>query len=96
MPHPQTKDWPTSRAEVYVAIDTERDYQASRWNEKPHEIDSFVTYIIEYVRRLTEYAATSGDPLLKLDAMRKVAGLCVACMEQHGAPQRTGFERERV
>lgn len=76
------------RQDVYAAIDSERDYQASRWGEKPHEIDAFVTYIQEYTNQLVHLAATDDDPRHKLGAMRKVAGLCVACMEQHGAPIR--------
>lgn len=87
----------TPRTEVYSAIDTERDYQDAKWghslsSDRPgngeRSIDEFATYIVGYAHKLLDQAATFADPKSKLDAVRKVAGLCVACMEQHGAPPR--------
>lgn len=77
-----------TRPEVFAAIDSEREYQAQRWGDKAHEIDAFAAYIQEYTNQLMKIVGTSDSEKYKLDAMRKVAGLCVACMEQHGAPHR--------
>jgi hypothetical protein len=86
-----------SRAVAYLAIDSERDYQDSRWGHSASSgapgngdrtIDEFALYISEYADQLRHVCGTSDDPIKKLDAVRKVAALGVACMEQHGAPYR--------
>lgn len=91
-----------TRAEVYSAIDTERSYQNARWGnslsgdreptaEQPaghRTVDEFALYIVGYAHKLLDNAATFAETKDKLDLVRKVAGLCVACMEQHGAPPR--------
>ncbi len=87
----------TPRQEVYRAIDSERAYQDSKWgqslsSDRPgngeRTIDEFALYIVGYAHKLLDNAATFANPEEKLSAVRKVAGLCVACMEQHGAPHR--------
>jgi hypothetical protein len=82
----------TKRSEAYAAIDSERAYQHARWGDKPHEIDAWVTYIADYAHQLQHLATISDSEKYKLDFVRKVAGLCVACLEQHGAPQRSASE----
>ena len=90
-----------TRQDVYTAIDSERDYQDSRWGEKlsgerpaPEDeggnrsLDEFILYIQNYAQDLGAFASTSSDWSQKLHKIRKVAGLCVAAMEQHGAPHR--------
>ena len=87
-----------SREEVYSAIDSERAYQDSKWGSsessgKPgvggaRTIDEFALYIKGYAEDLAQIASHELDPKKKLDFIRKVAGLCVAAMEQHGAPHR--------
>lgn len=79
------------RDHVFAAISSERDYQASKWGEVNHEVDAFASYIQEYTNQLMHIVGTSDDTSAKLDALRKVGALAVACMEQHGAPRRKGF-----
>jgi|AntRauTorckE6833_2_1112554.scaffolds.fasta_scaffold00277_4 hypothetical protein len=86
------------REEVYKALDSERDYQDVRWKENPGQpetresldrsIDEFSTYIMAYAQQLQNVCASTDDPTVKLDFVRKVGGLSVACMEAHGAPLR--------
>lgn len=85
------------RSLAYHAIDTERDYQEWRWGrtrsggrqgEGQRSVDEFVAYIAGYTATLVQVAATSSNEEAKLEVMRKVAGLCVACFEQHGVPLR--------
>ena len=84
-----------TREEVYAAIDSERDYQDSRWNadttpsEGRHTASEFILYMEHYLMRAREIAATSaeGNPEV-LDWVRKVTTLGVACLEQNGAPHR--------
>ena len=88
-----------TRQEVYAAIDSERDYQDRKWGQtessgKPgvggaRTIDEFASYILGYAMDLHRISSHELDPAKKLDFVRKVAGLCVSCMEQHGAPHRS-------
>lgn len=88
----------TERKKVYEALDSERDYQDIRWGNNPGEkddrgsldrtIDEFSGYITAYAHQLSQVCATTDDPKVKLDYVRKVGGLAVACMEAHGAPLR--------
>lgn len=92
----------TDRADVFKAIDSERDYQDSRWNPETttsdglHSLEEWYVYIEDYVSEakhaLSRLPRQEGDPKA-LDIMRKVATMAVCAMEQHGAPQRKGFER---
>lgn len=81
----------TSRTEVYAAIDSERAYQIDRFNDKPHELDSFLVYMQHYLTIAIGHV-TNGNPS-GLDDVRKIIALGVACMEQHGAPYRAGYNR---
>lgn len=100
----------TSRAHVFRAIDSERDYQDSRWGRVDkivpgappitgsstqgegvgnRSIDEFALYIFGYANDLMQLASHTNAPKPKLDFVRKVTALGIACMEQHGAPFRT-------
>lgn len=83
---------------VYRAIDTERDYQDDKLNEHQYlinatgewsrTVDEFSVYIAGITDELVKECSHFGDTGMKLALMRKIAALCVACMEQHGAPIR--------
>jgi hypothetical protein len=89
-----------SRAEVFAAIDGERAYQQTRWNEKTttskgeHSLSEWIAYMEDYLREakqiLAREARQNAYPKV-LPIMRKVVTMGVAAMEQHGAPQREGF-----
>lgn len=95
----------TSREEVYAALDSERNYQDSRWggtlsgDREPfagqkagdRTVDEFILYIAGYTGDLVQNASHFADTQSKLDIVRKVGALCVATLEQHGAPKREGF-----
>jgi len=87
------------RKEVYKVIDGERDYQDIKWagtksNNEPGEgaldrtIDEYAAYIQGYANELINIVSHTDDRFAKLDAVRKVAALCVACMESNGARAR--------
>ncbi len=73
---------------VYGSIDSELTYQWVRFGPNPHEIDAFATYIRRYVAILDKVATEPNTENAKLNVIRKIAALCVRCMEQHGAPRR--------
>ena len=90
-----------SRADVYAALDSEREYQKRRAEEASgpgsgehrHSVEEFVIYIEDYVDELRHHlsrtwTANGQADLASLDILRKVTALGVACMEQHGAPCR--------
>lgn len=79
------------RAEVYAAIDGERDYQDNKWGGEKMDahngVGDFIRYTEKYLARAQqEFAAGNVDQAL--ENMRKVTALGVACMEYHGAPKR--------
>ncbi len=95
------------RAEVYEAIDGEREYQ-KKWDTAEssgkHETGAFILfmeYYLQEARRLESILEDGGNSLKQkslgaegsLDFVRKVTALGVACMEQNGIPERVGFER---
>ena len=91
---------PTPRDAVYAAIDTERDYQVAMAakahgdpsNDYGKPLEAFGLYIGDYTRELqTQLSRTWGPDAYKtpLDTIRKIAALCVAAMEVHGAQPRT-------
>jgi hypothetical protein len=89
----------TPRSQIYAALDSERAYQNSKWRPSddpsgriPHTITEWLTYMRYYVEKGIEVQTLSHDEGAGLDFLRKVAALGVAGMEQHGAPQRAGFE----
>lgn len=83
---------------MYEAIDSEMTYQQNKWGATESSgrpgvggartLDEFALYIRGYSEDLAKIASHALDPNEKLDFVRKVAGLCVAAMEQHGAPHR--------
>lgn len=84
-----------TREEVYQAIDEERDYEDALWGEALTEgqpsTGEFLLYIEEYAQRarhdLTQFADPKGEDLA-LHGIRKIAGMCVACLEQNGVRRR--------
>lgn len=88
----------TTRQEVYEAIDTERDYQDQRWNIATtasagiHSVSEFILFMDDYLREAKTQLSRNGEPqasAMALETLRKVIGMGVACMEQHGAPPRS-------
>lgn len=90
-----------NREDVYIAIDSERDYQEARAREvgtpegevRPHSLEEFVIYMDDYLNELKHqlsriWTPDRRPPKVALDTLRKVTTLGVAAMEQHGAPLR--------
>ena len=77
-------------SEVCDVVEGERAYQELRWgpfeSHGKHEVASFVTFLSYHLEQATMCAATGERDVL--DQVRKIAGLAIACLEQHGAPAR--------
>lgn len=90
-----------TRKQAYDAIDSERNYQDKLYSgtfsskrTKPdggaleRSIDEFSHYIQAYSDQFGVVIVQHRPTKEKLDLMRKIAAMAVACMEQHGAPLR--------
>lgn len=97
------KETEMKRAEVYSAIDGERDYQLLQWGKAglnrggpggdgdvAHEVGAWLTFMRHYMNLADTATATSHDDTPCLHMIRKVVALGVACLEQHGCPRRAG------
>lgn len=78
-----------TREEVYAAIDTERDYQDNLErnqvrDQRPLEQLSLIRHIINQIDE--EFYTVPGQP--GMDKVRKIAGIAVRMLEEHGAPCR--------
>lgn len=82
-----------NRDVVYMAIDSEREYQDKQWNPDGQSVMS----IGEQILLLQEYALRARtcwslekdhENALSLHMLRKCAAIAVNCMEHHGAPFR--------
>lgn len=85
------------REEVYQRLDDERTYQEQRWGvrnaggqyvEAEHSVGDFLVFVDKYVADAKRALTTQASDRGALEELRKVAGLCVACFEQHGVPRR--------
>lgn len=85
-----------SRAEVYLRIDSERAYQGTRWGDKIHSVPEWLVYIRNYMNEAEGILSREADEVAvpkSLEIMRKLAGMCVCALEQHGCNFRKGFEQ---
>ena len=73
------------------AIDSERDYQEYHWGGSTSDgepgsgsrsLEEFILYINGYAEDALQVASHSDEASKKLEIVRKVAALCVACLEQ--------------
>jgi hypothetical protein len=92
----------TERQSVYAAIDSEREYQDSKWPANAGIYAEVRTpgeellMIEEYAARARALWTDTPDGRLAEDQaltamFRKIAGIAVRAMEHHGAPGREGF-----
>ena len=83
-----------TRKEVYSAIDSERNYQDRLWStddgfSNPLSIGEFLVLLEVYLRKAqSEWTTESKPEINSLNTVRKLAGISVNCLEQHGAPKR--------
>lgn len=86
-----------TRAEVYAAIDSERNYQDQRWNASTttsgglHTVAEFALFMDDYMTQMKNELSRTASPKaeeLALNTLRKIVAMGVACMEQNGAPPR--------
>ena len=85
-----------SRNEVYAAVDSEREYQelvvepslSQEENFDQHSVPAELVLMKVYVDKAMNTWASKPGSETSLDFVRKIAGIAVRCMENHGAPPR--------
>lgn len=92
----------SERSEVYKAIDGERSYQ-NGWDDPlltdtcgRHTYTEFLVYIKDYADEALHIATRRPDPEARVQnahALRKIAALAVAALEQNGVLERDPGER---
>lgn len=87
----------TERVMVYAAIDSEREYQDTVWQSnalEPRTVAEELLMLEEYVvraRKVWTDEPRETEALVTTEVIRKIAGIAVRAMENHGAPGRTGY-----
>lgn len=77
-------------ARAVLAVATEREYQEERWDDNYMTVGEEILLIQRYVAHAsTAWAGKPrGEEVEALHVMRKIAGIAIRCMENHGAPLR--------
>lgn len=89
-----------NRQYVYLAIDSERDYQDFLKKDRTsnptdgtrsidHTVGDFVTMMQQYQNNMVAAWTNNPGDEEALHVMRKIAAIAVNCMEQHGALHRS-------
>lgn len=85
------------RKEVYEAIDSERAYQDNLWipnvdsKRQIHSPEEWLMYIEDYVNEAKHILSREAYGICEpkaMNIMRKIAGMAVCAMEQHGTEKR--------
>jgi hypothetical protein len=76
---------PLSDARIEAIIDTERQYQTEMWpSATPTSVSGQILLIRRYMDKVVEAWADNPGNEYALDMLRKVVGLTVCCLEDHG------------
>ena len=80
------------RKDVYKIIDSERDYQdqleEDRTEGLPHSVGDYVVMLQHYINDATKAWTLNPGDEMAIEVVRKIAGIAVHCMEDHGAKKR--------
>lgn len=82
-----------NRADVYKVLDSERAYQTNKWGatDLDHSPEEWFAYIEDYIGEAKHILAREAGATARpkaMEIMRKVGGMAVAAMEQHGTNPR--------
>ena len=82
----------TNREDVYEAIDSERNYQdflaSDRTDGSEKTVGEYIVMLHHYLRQADKEWTLNPGTGGALEVVRKIAGIAVHCMEDHGAPHR--------
>lgn len=82
----------STQKQVFDALSTERRYQdllpKTRTDGEPRTVGDYLLMLEEYVHRARVAWVDHPGDVEALDVVRKVGGIAVHCMEDHGAIER--------
>ena len=80
------------RAEVYEAIDSEREYQDAmkgiRASTANRTLGDYLTLLNHYIVEANQSYVKSRGACMAMHEVRKIAAIAVRVMEENGAPKR--------
>ena len=82
------------REAIYNIIDGERDYQDDKFPNEKHSVGEYLS-LLRYHLLQADAAFNESGEVETLDEIRKLAALCVACMEENSAVPRRNYETGR-
>jgi hypothetical protein len=81
-----------NRDDVYELIDGERDYQdalpSTRTDGREHTVGEYMIMMQYYMAKAVEGWTMTPSDQKALDNIRKIAAICVHCMEDYDTPPR--------
>lgn len=75
------------RRQVYIAVNSERDFQDAKWGtvtQRPHEVGAWLTLMRGHLHQAELAWIGANHDVDAMNEIRKVIALGVACGEQHG------------
>lgn len=76
---------------VSQVIDSERRYQTAKWGDPDHTVPEWILIMRKLMNDVDAAWFKDGE-VAALSEIRQLTAVGVACMEQHEAPKRLGFE----
>ncbi len=87
------------RSDVYRLIDGEREYQedlegdGSRHDGHQHTVGDYLVMLNSYIQKANSAWTDNGTDVPALEVIRKIAGICVHCMEDYNTNARINTYR---
>jgi hypothetical protein len=84
---------------VLSAVHDERVFQNRKWGtieQHPHEVGGYLTIMRKLLTDAEAAWSSSRGDTAALEEIRKVVAVGIACMEQHGVPQRSVYDFAKI
>jgi hypothetical protein len=91
----QQSRWDPKSGEYGTCVGALTD-QSHPVEERYHEVGAWISFMESYLAKARDVNSTSDDLTEALLGIRKVVALGVACLEQHGCPDRPGWGPEQM
>lgn len=81
-----------TKQQVLAALDNEMRYASQlppdRRVDEDHSVGDYLTFIATYLRLAQDALTKKPSDVYALHEVRKLGGLCLSCLMEHGAPER--------
>lgn len=83
----------TFRAQVFEAIDREREYQLYKWGNKEHSVPGWLLIMESELKEAKEGWVRGNGDSDALEELLQIVAVGVAALEQHGPVERIEINR---